>query len=77
MMKKKQFLMVSLVLSLSITACVSDSDGSTPTIDGDAVAFCHSVGGKVKTLKEDKQQFCLLPEGDVVELNRFYQDNKK
>lgn len=35
-----------------------------------ASAYCQSVGGKVK------DSLCLLPSGDVVPLQRFYQENK-
>lgn len=37
--------------------------------------YCQSVGGEVKSVSDGAEVFCLLPGGDVVEINAFYQNN--
>ncbi len=53
------------------------TQAKTTATTTEASKFCQSVGGKVKVVDNGKGQFCLLPEGDVVEINRFYRENHK
>lgn len=58
---------------LALSGCMSlgKSSGNLQT----PADYCYSVGGEVKTVGNGAEAFCLLPTGDVVELNEFYEKN--
>ncbi|PIE44848.1 MAG: hypothetical protein CSA44_02995 [Gammaproteobacteria bacterium] len=72
----KQLIIVSTlsILTPGLVSCVSTSKQSTAN---NPVDFCQDVGGEVKSVGNGAEQFCLLPDGSVVELNEFYSKHKK
>lgn len=69
----KQLIIVS-ILTLGLVSCVSTGKKSTAN---NPVDFCQDTGGEVKSVGNGAEQFCLLPDGSVVDLNEFYNKHKK
>ncbi len=68
------------LLTMFLLACGSTSNSGTPNSGGagqakDPESYCRYVGGKVKTVANSSESFCLLPDGDVVKLQEFYDNN--
>ncbi len=76
----KKVLLLSL-LPMFLVACGSTSNDGSASNGGGAgqaktpEAYCRYVGGEVKTVGKGNESFCLLPDGDVVKLQEFYDNN--
>lgn len=66
------------------TACTSTSNDTahtnkakspTTAVAVEPAAYCESVDGQVKTVPDSQDTFCVLPSGDVVKLQEFYDNN--
>lgn len=68
-----KILVLFIALGAGLTGCVADKQKTTAH---NPVDFCRSVGGEVKSVGNGAEQFCLLPDGDVVELQSFYNKSK-
>lgn len=77
-MNKYLSFMLSFATASLLTACGATSSSSTGTVNSSTdspTQYCRSVGGKVKTVSSGRESFCLLPGGDVVKLQEFYDNN--
>lgn len=81
-------ILVFVLVSLSLVACTSTSETpkkmpetmpekSTEAQPSSATAadYCQSVGGHIRSVQASKDDFCVLPGGEVVKLQAFYNNN--
>lgn len=69
---KKQLLVVTTLL---LVACGTTSNGVSTKNADNPRDYCRFVGGEVKTVNNGNESFCVLPGGDVVKLQEFYDNN--
>lgn len=68
----KKYMMT--VVAVLLNGCASDSTPKKASVQT-PINYCESVGGDVKTVGNGAEAYCMLPSGDVVEVNEFYRNN--
>lgn len=73
-MNQKGIYATTIAATLLLGACASNQPQSSAT---NARDFCRDVGGEIKSVNDGAESYCVLPSRDVVELEAFFQQNKK